>query len=873
MKYVYKFLEGSKEMRDLLGGKGANLAEMTNLGLPVPTGFTITTDACIDYLKSENSLNNNVKEQIKLAINSIENSSGKKLNSLNNPLLVSVRSGAKFSMPGMMDTILNLGLNDETVIGLSRRTGNEVFAYDCYRRLLQMFGDVVFGIDKHIFEEQLDILKDEKGYKEDSELKVEDLKKLVIIYKNIYLEILNSPFPQNPEEQLFKAIEAVFHSWLNPRAKIYRKLHKISEDLGTAVNIQEMVFGNSGLTSGTGVAFTRNPSTGEKGLFGEFLLNAQGEDVVAGIRTPKSINELEQIMPDAYNKFLKISNLLENHYKDMQDIEFTIENEKLFILQTRSGKRTPKAAFKIATSLVHENLITKKEAILRIDTDMVNKILHPVFKAEELSRSKEFVKGLPASPGAATGKVYFSSDSAKLAKEKGEQVILFRQETSPEDIEGMIISQAIVTSRGGMTSHAAVVARGMGVCCVAGCETLKINESLKQATYPGGTIFEGDEISVNGSTGKIYRGILNKESLEEETNLLELLNWADDIAKMKVRANAETLTDIKTAINFGANGIGLARTEHMFFGEDRLLQMRKLILSESSIERSVPLKVLKQIQKEDFKQIYRATKGLPTTVRLLDPPLHEFLPTTKSEILELAKELNISEDAIQERITTLHEVNPMLGHRGCRLAVTYPEIYNMQVEAIIESAIEINKELNFSIIPEIMIPLVGLNEELILVKSQIEKIIKDILNEKNIQLEYKIGTMIEIPRACFVADKIAESADFFSFGTNDLTQMAFGYSRDDVGKFMGEYIDKNLLVEDPFQSIDIDGVGQLMKIGVEKGRKAKETLKIGVCGEVGGDPESIKYFQQLGLSYVSCSPYRIPIARLAVAKASLLNNY
>lgn len=870
MKYVYRFSEGSKEMKDLLGGKGANLAEMTNLGLPVPTGFTITTDACINYLKENNTLNDNIKTQIKLSIKVMETYSDKKLNSPNNPLLVSVRSGAKFSMPGMMDTILNLGLNDETVTGLAKKTGNEAFAYDCYRRLLQMFGDVVFGLDKHIFEEQLDILKEEKDYKEDRELEIDDLKRLVNIYKEIYLEILRVPFPQNPAEQLFLAIEAVFRSWLNPRAKIYRKLNKISEDLGTAVNIQEMVFGNSGLTSGTGVAFTRNPSTGEKGLFGEFLLNAQGEDVVAGIRTPKLIEELKQIMPNVYNEFLQIASFLENHYKDMQDIEFTIENQKLFILQTRNGKRTPKAAFKIASSLVHENQLTKSEAILRIDTDMINHILHPIFKTEQLSKAKEFMRGLPASPGAATGKVYFNAESAKIAKEKGEQVILFRHETSPEDIEGMVVSQAIVTSRGGMTSHAAVVARGMGICCVVGCEALKINETLNQADYPGGTILEGDEISVDGSTGKIYKGILRKESVEEETSLMELLNWSDDIADMGVRANAETLRDIKTAISFGAKGIGLARTEHMFFGEDRILQMRKLILSETSTERLTPLKILKQIQKEDFKQIYRLTKNLPTTIRLLDPPLHEFLPTTETEIKELAGALNISEGAIKERITTLHEVNPMLGHRGCRLAVTYPEIYIMQVEAIIESAIEINEELSLNIIPEIMIPLIGLNEELILIKSQVEKTIKDILTEKNVQLEYKIGTMIEIPRACLIADKIADSADFFSFGTNDLTQMTFGYSRDDIGKFMGEYIDKNLLVKDPFQSIDIDGVGELMKIGVANGRKIKETLKIGVCGEVGGDPESIKYFQQLGLSYVSCSPYRIPIARLAVAQASLI---
>ena len=869
MKFVYNFLEGSKDMKGLLGGKGANLAEMTNLGLPIPAGFTITTDACLNYLANKNTLDKMIKEQVKAAINELEASSKKQFNATDNPLFVSVRSGAKFSMPGMMDTILNLGLNDESVVSLAEETGNEVFAYDCYGRLLKMFGEVVFSISRHHFDEQLVYLKNKKGYEKDDELKAEDLQQLIKVYKDIYVEVVHRPFPQSPEEQLFMAIEAVFRSWLNSRAKTYRELHQIPEDLGTAVNIQEMVFGNTGKNSGTGVAFTRNPATGEKGLFGEYLINAQGEDVVAGIRTPLPIAILSETMPTVYEQFLQIVDQLEKHYEDMQDIEFTIENQKLYILQTRNGKRTPKAAFQIATDLVQEGLITKETAVSRIDPQIINQLLHPVFTEEALKNAEKIAKGLPASPGAVTGAVYFDAESAKMAKEQGEDVILLRQETSPEDIEGMIVSEAIVTSRGGMTSHAAVVARGMGVCCVVGCESLKINDFIKQAVYNDGIISEGDIISVDGSSGEIYVGTLEKEMVEEKQSLNDLLQWADEIATMRVHANAETPTDIKTALSFGAKGIGLARTEHMFFGEERVLEMRKLILAQTSYERQQPLEVLKEYQKGDFKAIYREMKELPTTIRLLDPPLHEFLPRAEAEVDELAKELNISQEVINARIESLHETNPMLGHRGCRLAITYPEIYSMQVSAIVESALEVNEELNISIIPEIMIPLICDVKELEIIKAEIIQVIDQVFAQKKQTLAYHIGTMIEIPRACLTADEVAEQADFFSFGTNDLAQMVYGFSRDDVGKFMGEYVGKEILLADPFQTLDVKGVGALMQTAIEKGRKVKSELNIGVCGELGGDPESIKHFQEYGLTYVSCSPYRIPIARLAAAQAKL----
>jgi len=873
MKKVYHFSEGAKNMKELLGGKGANLAEMTNLGLPVPAGFTITTDACLSYLANQNVLDKDVKNQVRAAISDLEASSKKQFSGNDHPLFVSVRSGAKFSMPGMMDTILNLGLNDISVITLAKKTGNEAFAYDCYSRLLKMFGEVVFSISKYHFDEQLTLLKNQKGYQMDQELKAVDLQQLVEIYKDIYVEVLHKPFPQSPEEQLFMAIEAVFRSWLNPRAKTYRDLHDISEDLGTAVNIQEMVFGNTGANSGTGVAFTRNPATGEKGLFGEYLINAQGEDVVAGIRTPLPISELASTMPEIYEQFLHIADQLERHYQDLQDIEFTIEDHKLYILQTRNGKRTSKAAFQIVTDLVEEGLITKETAVTRIDPQMITQLLHPVFTAASLNSAQNLAKGLPASPGAATGAVYFDAESAKIAKEQGKAVILLRQETSPEDIEGMVVSEAIVTSRGGMTSHAAVVARGMGVCCVVGCESLKINEFIKQAIYHDGIIAEGDILSVDGSSGNIYLGKLEKEMIEEKQSLNNLLQWADEIATMDVHANAETPADINTALAFGAKGIGLARTEHMFFGEERISEMRKLILAETIFERQQPLAVLKKYQKDDFKEIYRAMKELPTTIRLLDPPLHEFLPQSEAEIDELAKALNISKEIIIARIENLHETNPMLGHRGCRLAITYPEIYNMQASAIIESALEINEELGLNIVPEIMIPLICDAKELEEIKKEIIQEINRVYILKGKTLDFHIGTMIEIPRACLTADKIAKSADFFSFGTNDLAQMVYGFSRDDIGKFIGEYIGTEILAADPFQTLDVEGVGVLMQTAVEKGRKVKPTLTIGVCGELGGDPESIKHFQEFGLSYVSCSPYRIPIARLAVAQAKLQSHH
>jgi len=870
MKYVYNFLEGSKDMKELLGGKGANLAEMTNLGLPVPGGFTITTDACLSFLANKNTMSSLIKDQVRAAINELEASSKKQFNATDNPLFVSVRSGAKFSMPGMMDTILNLGLNDQSVVMLAEATGNELFAYDCYGRLLKMFGEVVFSISKHHFDEQFLFLKTQKGYETDDELKAHDMQQLVKIYQDIYVEVLHRPFPQSPEEQLFMAIEAVFRSWLNPRAITYRELHHISEDIGTAVNIQEMVFGNTGEDSGTGVAFTRNPATGEKGLFGEYLINAQGEDVVAGIRTPLPITKLFEAMPEVYEQFLNIADQLERHYQDMQDIEFTIEKEKLFILQTRNGKRTSKAAFQIAADLVEEDLITKEMALERIDPQMINQLLHPVFTETALSNAEMIAKGLPASPGAVTGAAYFDAESAKNAKERGEDVILLRQETSPEDIEGMIASEAVITSRGGMTSHAAVVARGMGVCCVVGCESLKVNEFIKQASYSDdGVIAEGDIISVDGSSGEIYTGMLEKEMIEEKQSLNDILQWADEIATMNVHANAETPADIKIALAFGAKGVGLARTEHMFFGEERILEMRKLILAETTFERLRPLEVLKEYQKEDFKAIYREMKELPTTIRLLDPPLHEFLPKAETEIDELIKELNVSKEIVMARIEGLHETNPMLGHRGCRLAITYPEIYRMQTSAIIESALEINEELSLNIIPEIMIPLICDAKELEIIKADIVQVIDQVFVSKKKTLDYRIGTMIEIPRACLTADEIAESADFFSFGTNDLAQMVYGFSRDDIGKFLGEYVGKEILLADPFQTLDVGGVGTLMQTAIEKGRKVKPALNIGVCGELGGDPESIKHFHAYGLSYVSCSPYRIPIARLAVAQAKL----
>lgn len=867
MKYVIDFAEGSKEQKDLLGGKGANLAEMTKLKLPVPTGFTITTAACLDYLQGDSVISQELIAEIHQHMKSMETRSKKKFGDEQNPLLMSVRSGSKFSMPGMMDTILNLGLNDKTVIGLSEKSGDPRFAYDCYRRLLQMFGDVVCGIDKNRFEEQLDFYKRKRQYTSDTDMQAVDWQKLVAVYKNIFLEVTHQPFPQDPYEQLVLAVEAVFRSWNNRRAITYRRLHDISDSLGTAVNIQEMVFGNFGTDSGTGVAFTRNPVTGEKGIFGEFLLNAQGEDVVAGIRTPQPISKLEILMPEVYQEFIQLSRLLEKHYKDMQDIEFTIENQKLYLLQTRNGKRTAKSAFKICIQLVEEGIISKKEAIQRVNPTMITQLLHPVFESEQLNVAKIFAKGLPASPGAASGRLYFTAEAAKKAHELGEKVILIRQETSPEDIEGMVASEAIVTSRGGMTSHAAVVARGMGVCCVAGCEMINVDEFLKQATVGEIVLKQGDCISVDGTTGTIYLGEIPYAEGDEWQLLETIINWAKEMAEMEVKANAETITEINTALKLGASGVGLARTEHMFFGEKRIFEMRKMILAENEAAIVAPLNKLKEFQKEDFRAMFTLLKGKPCTIRLLDPPLHEFLPQTTAEITHLAEATGRTEVQINDRIEELQEQNPMLGHRGCRLAITTPQIYEMQVAAIIESALEVAKSQPEKItIPEIMIPLIGSYEEMQWLRERLVEAIQTIFKQESQVIPYQIGTMLEIPRACLTAEKIAEYADFFSFGTNDLTQLTYGFSRDDSGKFISAYQEKHLLTNDPFQQIDEAGVGQLMKIAIDKARQVDPEMKIGVCGEVGGDPQSICFLKKIGVDYISCSPYRIPAAILTIAQ-------
>ncbi|MGX7262395.1 pyruvate, phosphate dikinase [Enterococcus crotali] len=867
MKYVIDFSEGSKEQKDLLGGKGANLAEMTKLKLPVPTGFTITTEACLDYLEKKEEISTELNTEIRQHIVSMESRTNKRFGDSSDPLLVSVRSGSKFSMPGMMDTILNLGLNDKTVIGLIEKTDDARFAYDCYRRLLQMFGDVVCGIDKNRFEEQLDFYKSKKKYCSDIDMQAEDWRELVAVYKDIFLEVTHRPFPQDPYEQLTLAVEAVFHSWNNRRAITYRRLHDIPDSLGTAVNIQEMVFGNFGSASGTGVAFTRNPATGEKGIFGEFLLNAQGEDVVAGIRTPQPISELKMLLPEVYQEFLTLSSMLESHYRDMQDIEFTIENGKLYLLQTRDGKRTAKSAFKVCIQLVEEGIISKKEAIQRINPSMVTQLLHPVFEPDHLKNAQIFATGLPASPGAANGSIYFTAEQAKKASDQGEKVILIRQETSPEDIEGMVVSEAIVTSRGGMTSHAAVVARGMGVCCVAGCEEIYVDEFLEQATAGDVTLHQGETISVDGTTGTIYRGSIPYVEGDEWQLLETITDWAKEEGGISVKANAETPADIKTALKLGAQGIGLARTEHMFFGEERIVEMRKMILALNEEALMPPLNKLKEFQKEDFRAIFTLLKGKECTIRLLDPPLHEFLPQTEEEINYLAEATQRTTAEIKHRIEELHEQNPMLGHRGCRLAVTTPQIYEMQVAAIIESAIEVaQKDEANTNVPEIMIPLIGSQEEMKWLRERLVQTIENVFDNTGQVISYKIGTMLEIPRACLTADKIAEVADFFSFGTNDLTQLTYGFSRDDAGKFIGAYQEKKLLKEDPFQHIDEEGVGTLMKIAVDKIRNFDSAIKIGVCGEVGGDPQSIRFLKKIGVDYISCSPYRIPAAILTIAQ-------
>ena len=869
-KYVYSFSEGSKEMKSLLGGKGANLAEMTKIGLPVPQGFTITTDACNDYYDNEKTIRAEIVAEIEKHLAELEELQGKKLGCTKNPLLVSVRSGAVFSMPGMMDTILNLGLNDNSVLGLADATQNERFAYDSYRRFIQMFSDVAMEVPKYKFENVLDRVKEEKGYKFDTDLTTEDLKGIVEEFKAIYKKEVKTDFPQDPKEQLMLAIEAVFRSWNNPRAIVYRKLNDISHKLGTAVNIQSMVFGNMGETSGTGVAFTRNPATGENKLFGEYLINAQGEDVVAGIRTPQDISTLQNVMPEIYDQFVKVTQILENHYKDMQDIEFTIENEKLFILQTRNGKRTAKAAINVAVDLVEAGIIDKKEAIMRVEPNQLDQLLHPTFEDKALKEATVLAKGLPASPGAACGKVYFNADDVVAAVDGGEKVLLVRQETSPEDIEGMVKAEGILTARGGMTSHAAVVARGMGKCCVAGCGEIKVDEAAKEIRAGELTIKEGDFLSIDGSTGKVYLGEVKQSPVEVTGNFEKLMNWVDETKQMMVRTNADNPRDAKAAVEFGAEGIGLCRTEHMFFEEDRIPAVREMILSKDVEQREKALAKILPMQRQDFLEIFEVMEGKPVNIRLLDPPLHEFLPQDDETIAELAASMGIDEAEIRKRIVDLEEFNPMLGHRGCRLAVTYPEICVMQARAIIEGAIEaINKGVEVH--PEIMVPLVGEVNELKLIRGMIEETAEKVMEEKGVKVDYTVGTMIEIPRACLTADEIAEVADFFSFGTNDLTQMGFGYSRDDAGKFLGEYVDKEILEKDPFQVLDQKGIGKLVQMGAKLGRSVKPELKLGICGEHGGEPSSVEFCYNTGLNYVSCSPYRVPIARLAAAQASIKN--
>ena len=869
-KFVYSFGEGSKEMKSLLGGKGANLAEMTKIGLPVPPGFTISTEACNDYYKNNENIREDIIVQIEEKLVQLEKSLNKKLGCNENPLLLSVRSGAVFSMPGMMDTILNLGLNDTSVKALAKNTQNERFAYDSYRRFIQMFSDVAMEVPKYKFENALDRIKEEKNYKFDTDLTSEDLKVLVEEYKKIYKKELRQNFPENPKEQLMLAIKAVFKSWDNPRANVYRKLNDIPHNLGTAVNIQSMVFGNMGETSGTGVAFTRNPSTGENKLFGEYLINAQGEDVVAGIRTPQDIETLKVVMPAIYDEFVKITHILENHYKDMQDIEFTIENEKLYILQTRNGKRTAKAAINIAVELVEEGIIDEKEAIMRIEPNQLDQLLHPNFEEKSLKNAKLIAKGLPASPGASCGKVYFNANDVVKAAEKGEEVILVRLETSPEDIEGMVVAQGILTARGGMTSHAAVVARGMGKCCVAGCGEIKVDERYKEITVDGLVIKEGDYISLDGSTGCVYLGKVEKTDVALTGNFETLMNWVDKYKTLQVRTNADTPRDASVAIKFGAEGIGLCRTEHMFFDEDRIPAVREMILSRTLEQRLVALEKLLPMQREDFTEIFKVMDGRSVNIRLLDPPLHEFLPHDDEAIEALAKTMGLEVKEIRKRIVDLQELNPMLGHRGCRLAITYPEIAMMQAKAIIQGAIEA-KQSGIEVNPEIMIPLVGEVKELKTIKENVIAVIEEELEKSGVKVNYTVGTMIEVPRACLTADEIASEADFFSFGTNDLTQMTFGYSRDDANKFLGEYVNSEILEKDPFQVLDQNGVGKLVQMAAKLGRSVKPNLKLGICGEHGGEPSSIEFCYKTGLNYVSCSPYRVPIARLAAAQAVIKN--
>lgn len=869
-KYVYLFKEADGDRKDLFGGKGANLAKMTSWGMPVPQGFTITTEACTKYYEDGEKIADSIVEEIFDALAKVEADAGKKFGDEENPFLVSVRSGARASMPGMMDTILNLGLNDVSVKGLAAKTGNPRFAYDCYRRFIQMFSDVVMGTPKSEFEKIIDKVKEEKGVKSDTELTADDLQQLIKLFKEVYFKHQGKEFPQDPKVQLIEAVKAVFRSWDNPRAIVYRRMNDIPGSWGTAVNVQSMVFGNMGETSGTGVAFTRDPSTGEKKLYGEYLMNAQGEDVVAGIRTPMTIDHLAQTNKAVYDQFVAIADMLEKANKDMQDMEFTIEEGRLYMLQTRNGKRTARAAIKIACDLVQEGMITEKEALLKIEPKQLDALLHPQFEAKALKKANAIATGLPASPGAACGKISFTAEEAVERSNKGEKVVLVRLETSPEDIEGMYAAEGILTVRGGMTSHAAVVARGMGACCVAGCGDIKIDEE-KRVIYVGGKQYtDQDYLSLDGSTGKVYGEQIATEEATISGDFETIMKWADKYRALKVRTNADSPKDAEVAVGFGAEGIGLCRTEHMFFAEDRIPAVREMIVSKTVEERERALAKILPMQREDFKGLYKAMAGRPVTIRFLDPPLHEFVPHKDEEIADLAKTMGLKFDDLKNTVDGLHEFNPMMGHRGCRLAVTYPEIAAMQTRAVIEAALAVRKD-GIEVVPEIMIPLVGEIKELKYVKDVVVATAEEVLKENKATMEYHIGTMIEIPRAALTADEIAKEAEFFSFGTNDLTQMTFGFSRDDAGKFLGEYYDKKIFESDPFARLDQTGVGKLVKIAIEGGKTTRPDIKLGICGEHGGDPSTIEFCHNVGLTYVSCSPFRVPIARLAAAQANILN--
>ena len=869
-KYVYLFSEGDASMRNILGGKGANLAEMTRMGFPVPQGFTVSTEACTKYYEDGQKISDEILEQIYAALAETEKIVGKKFGDLENPFLVSVRSGARASMPGMMDTILNLGLNDIAVQGLAKKTNNERFAYDSYRRFIQMFSDVVMELSKKRFEEIIDEMKEERGITFDTEFSTEDLKEMVEKFKAFYKSEKGEDFPQDPKVQMIESIKAVFRSWDNPRANVYRRMNDIPYSWGTAVNVQAMVFGNMGETSGTGVAFTRNPSTGEKKLYGEYLINAQGEDVVAGVRTPNPIAQLENDMPEVYKEFTEIATKLENHYRDMQDMEYTIEEGKLYMLQTRNGKRTAASAIKIAVDLVNEGMLTKEEAILKVEPKQLDSLLHPTFVQDELKKADVFVKGLAASPGAACGKVYFTAEDCVEAVQRGEKVVLVRLETSPEDIEGMDAAEGILTSRGGMTSHAAVVARGMGTCCVAGCGDVKVDYDNSCFYVNDTKVSEGDYISLDGSTGNVYLGQIPTEEAKLAGDFETFMGWADEIRTLKVYTNADTPRDAKHAVEFGAQGIGLCRTEHMFFAEDRIAAIREMIVSKTVEQRKAALDKLLPMQRGDFEELYRVMGDRPVTVRLLDPPLHEFVPHTDEEIKDLAKEMGLEFADLKATVEGLKEFNPMLGHRGCRLAVTYPEIAEMQARAIMEAAVACNKD-GLNVVPEIMIPLVGEVKELKYVKSFVVETAKKVLEENNMDFDFEVGTMIEVPRAALTAGEIAKEAEFFSFGTNDLTQMTFGFSRDDAGAFLNDYYEKKIFESDPFAKLDQIGVGKLVRMAAEAGREARPEIKLGICGEHGSDPSTIDFCHRVGLNYVSCSPFRVPIARLAAAHAAVNN--